>query len=72
MKLKSFSPNSIYRQLLPIYLVDLLEDVVDVPYLHGPVDGRGDDVVPGAHSEWFQLNNSSKMGIEDFDKLRCF
>ena len=56
-------PDRIYRQFLSIDLMDLLEDIVDVPDLHCPVDRGGDDVVPGPDSQGFQLDDPPEVGV---------
>lgn len=44
-------PNVVDLQLMSVDDVHLLENVVNVPDFDGTIDGRGDYIVPVAHSQ---------------------
>ena len=45
-------------------VVILFEDVVEVPDLDAPVDGRGDDWVLSAHNQALDVHNTLEMGVQ--------
>ena len=48
-------------------VVILLEDVIEVPDLDAPVDGRGDDWVLSAHNQALDVHNTLEVGVQDLE-----
>lgn len=57
-------PDAINLQFMTIDDVHLLENIVDVPYFNGTVNGRRDRTIPIADRKCLQLNNATEVRIE--------
>ena len=48
-------------------VVILFEDVVEVPDLDAPVDGRGDDWVLSSYHQALDVHNTLEVGVQDLE-----
>ena len=61
--------QGINGQLVLVNVPLLLEDVVQVPDLDAPVDGRGDDLIVGANHQGLDLDNPLEVGRHPLDHV---
>lgn len=54
---------------MPIYNVDLLEYIINIPDFDGTIDRGGYDTIPISDDQSFQLYDPAEVSVEDFHEF---